>query len=467
MIVKKDCMISELNGKKVFAMSDMHGDVEVLLKFLKEIGIKINRHAKNIHELVSWGNIKDTIVIFCGDMIDRKRHTINKDGEDIDNQTPKILFSNNKYYTILGTNGEIPMEEFIIVNILIELHKTCGSNRIIVLVGNHELSLLEKRGYIDTISDLSAYSDYILSKKVWFHKGYPDRNKSITSVKCKRNITIDGGYKYYRRSLHKAFYQLRHCMYMFFIIGNTIFSHAGFTKNTVKLINSLNIDPNQSVRQLSDPNTDKESLGNKSFLRKFKSLFDERYSFEELSSVEKGIDMSSLGLDVVVKNEVLGHNCGNSIDYSKLVRHNIYMLDMCPSRAFRRVRSNGGHVLNGNILYLSMDENNSISIHCIYRQDNLNGGDTYDLDEKNTHVTNEKNTHVTNEKNIYDSCSELIREEREPNNSTTMPHLDIQRGLYVVGDIDTFNGHTYYKSRFGKEVVEYDKLLKTFMSEIK
>jgi len=455
----KDCVIqkNELKGKNVFAIGDIHGDVETMLNFLRKIGLVVNENAVDVDTLVNWGNIKNTVLIFCGDLVDRKRMT-----GTFDNQTYKVLCYQKQYLITKGTDGEIPMEEIIILKILRSLHENRGCNRIVVIIGNHDFLVLSKSTMTpEYITDLSILSNFVADDGGHVIVQTPEYD--IRNAKCSGYVDpIAQGMPAYREKLHKCFYDIADCVYTYFVVDDTIFSHAGFLQQTLDDFLQLNIkDPNAFIRFMCNPSwsfDDMElSIGDTSiFLKTVYNLYSERFGVPQLATLKNGLSLKSIGFEVTVNKMVFGHNCrSKDRPYEILTRYGIDMIDTCSSRAFdiRDVSLtqnlfyvNSNSIVNGNITYFSMLFDNKGIHH----------------DDVRCISSNEGTTHTT-----PSSCyKEVITMNRDSNNTTTVPILAEQKGLVVVGDICVKNKDLCYVSRRNNIVIPVKELKKTFLSEM-
>ena len=118
-------------GRNIYFVGDLHGDFGVLLSTLFDCSKVLkwtppnNNHKKG--ELTWIG--KDSIVVFCGDLCDRKRDST------FFNTTKK-----NGIYIDIG-NGEIDNEEFKILHFINYVNSLAlkHNGKLIKIVGNHEI----------------------------------------------------------------------------------------------------------------------------------------------------------------------------------------------------------------------------------------------------------------------------------------------------------------------------------------
>ena len=152
---------------RVYAIGDIHGDLEAFLVLLEEVcqvcsfncPIRNNKNIKSHRDIDFKWIGGDSYVVLVGDIIDRKRvGSIEKDGFLV---------------------GEIENEEIILINLInritIEANKAGG--RLIKLLGNHE------------VMNLYSYFSYVSEQTLKENGGYKERtNKTKPGGEMSKKI---------------------------------------------------------------------------------------------------------------------------------------------------------------------------------------------------------------------------------------------------------------------------------------
>ena len=169
----------------IYAIGDIHGDIEALLSCLIDVAkvMKI-QNGKPV-----WIG-KDSLVIFCGDYVDRFRGGSQYKGE-----------------------GEISYEEEKILYIIRYLDKLArkDNGRIITVIGNHEVMNLEK--------DFTYVSKFCLSRNNLF------RTKQLQEEDRLKRFRIGG--------IINDLLRNDGSIYAIAQIGDWIFCHGGMTQDTL------------------------------------------------------------------------------------------------------------------------------------------------------------------------------------------------------------------------------------------
>jgi hypothetical protein len=354
--------------------------MEVWLRFLEHAGLTVKRDATSVSDLVQWGAVRRTMLIVCGDWIDRRRASATRD-----NALPRLVYSaqTKKIFECSGTDGELPYEEYLIVQSVAALQRTerASSNRVIMVLGNHDVALLANHRSIPAYTtDMAILSEAIdparqspAELEAWrldalavaraFTTANPGALIAPARVNAPSGTTLQRSSMrapHFERLcprpvLHAAFFAARRAAVPFYAVGKYIFSHAGLTstvarhwrtilgiRDAVGLMQTLcnpdrtdaeikqctdgSVEPSVLLQRLTDPETSAfwSRPGQKD------PITGEAHSTRVAHPLLQE-DVFALGLRFYepLTHNVLAHNCGGSAVWSA----NTVMVDKCASRA--------------------------------------------------------------------------------------------------------------------------------------
>lgn len=364
--------------KRVVACADLHGDIEVLLGVLRHVGLAFNPEASTVDTFVNWSdNVQDTVLVVCGDIIDRNRggwDPADTKGETTvysDYQSPRLLYSaqHKKYFVLMGTNGEQPLEEQLILHVLLHLHNTANvngrNNKVIVTAGNHDVVLMvEGKTLSEFTTDMARWEETALDHdSVARDQHYEDArakwHEFASLSDAQRGQIFAGAVRvdYHgpevnysipapRLRLRRLFADCRPFVYAFWSMGHVLFSHAGFTAETRQLWKRYGVtDPNALLRELlALPSWNLATIAglltnpaNANQLLHELRLMDANPFWLRTTAEDfltPIMDLHELGLEqhVPITTNVLGHNCNNINRYPAHLQQHVIMLDHCASR---------------------------------------------------------------------------------------------------------------------------------------
>ena len=175
---------------QVYAIGDIHGDIEVLLTCLIDVA--------NVMEIQNGKPVwigKNNWVIFCGDYVDRSRNTSITRGEG------EILYEEEKILYIIRYLDNLARRD---------------NGRIITVIGNHEVMNLE--GNFNYVSDFCLSQNFTLFSS-------PIADKTQAKNNRLKRFTKGGIINYLLRNDDSIYAIAR--------INNWIFCHGGITLNTM------------------------------------------------------------------------------------------------------------------------------------------------------------------------------------------------------------------------------------------
>lgn len=241
------------NIKTIYAIGDIHGDKNAMIHILKELNIMTDDYKWN-------KNIKDTVIIQTGDIIDGYR-------PDITNN-----FVSNESWI----NGS-----FETIDLLFQLNneaKKCNSY-INLIIGNHEMSNIQiYNKYYNNNNSIEEIKNHLI-----YSIPYNDSNKYAEEYMNKLNDYI----KYFI-----CYYQ------SFVIVNNYIFCHAGLVKQYIDYIiqNFIDIESFNKESETNKINILNDILsGLMYFITNKNSLTEEDYNNyqNQINRINKNLSLSA------------------------------------------------------------------------------------------------------------------------------------------------------------------------------
>jgi hypothetical protein len=345
-------------------VGDIHSDMEVWLRFLEHVGLVVDRQAESVETLVAWGEVERTMLLVCGDWIDRRRS-----GASRDNARARLVYSARRNGTAIsyGTDGEIPYEEVLILGTVAHLVATQrrSGNRLVMVLGNHDIAMLVHSRSMPNyttplamLSESTASSSHTAQQLRTWRAAAREEIRAFGQLSSFAAFPVPAATALLERTtttarpgLHAAFHRCASAAVPFYAVGKYIFSHAGITGSTaVDWRQRLGItDGAALMRALCNPNRTPASLAAATdgtvppdalltALQAESNLFWSRPKGGHGAALGKALsqtDVANLGLRFYepLTHNVLAHNCGAEFAWPS----NTTMLDKCGSRAMLEI----------------------------------------------------------------------------------------------------------------------------------